>query len=91
MQTQHLRISAADALGWGMELDADSVLEVSTTTTSGSEEDCVRPSEGEAYGEAGRSDGEERLCEACDGAEAMMSKAGERILKQVLLHCGCAA
>jgi hypothetical protein len=45
------------------------------TTTSDSEEDCLVLVEGEACVEDGSSVGEERLREACEGAEAMVSRS----------------
>jgi hypothetical protein len=42
--------------------------------TSESEEDCVRAIEGEAWGEEEGWCGVERLCDGCDGAEAMVGR-----------------
>ncbi len=52
-------------------------------TASETEEDCGLAVEGEAGGDNGCSDGEERLREACE-AEAMASKLSERRCR--LLH-----
>jgi hypothetical protein len=77
MHTQHLRISGAGVCGCGCGVGevADSAWEVFVTTTSESsgEGDC-RLREDKARGDVGGSDGEERLREAGDGAEAIVSR-----------------